>query len=63
METKSLKIDLQRFAEGDPIPPPHYLITKPRRFSYIVDHAGGVLTANCKNIEAELLPVGVDVVN
>lgn len=42
---------------------PHYLITKPRRFSYIIDHTGGVLPANCKNVEAKLLPVGVDVVN
>lgn len=42
---------------------PHYLITEPRRFSYIVDHTGSVLTANCKNVEAEPLPVGVDVVN
>ena len=42
---------------------PHYLVTKPRCFSYIVDHTRGVLSANCKNVEAELLPVGVDVVN
>ena len=42
---------------------PHYLITKPRRFSYIVYHTSGVLSANCKNVEAKLLPVGVDVVN
>ena len=42
---------------------PHYLIAKPRRFSYIIDNTGGVFTANCKNVEAELLPVGVDVVN
>ena len=45
------------------MPSPHYLATQPRRFSYIVYHTGGVLTANCKNVEAELLPVGVDVAN
>ena len=44
-------------------PSPHYLITKPRRFSYIVYYTRSVLAANRKNVEAKLLPVGVDVVN
>ena len=42
---------------------PHYLIAKPRRFSYIVYYTRSVLTANRKNVETELLPIGVDVVN